>query len=108
MFVPVAFTQVMFEAFSVDPVDRMRLPVTVRFVAVAFVTIKVEPLMLFAKRLVPVAFVKFRVVTVVEAADKAPVRARVVPVAFVNVKFWRVVRPETTRAAMLAVPVTVR
>src|SRR3989338_7572328 len=74
----------------------------------AFVVVVFPKTPFVTKMLDPVAFVKFRVVTVVEAADRAPVRVKVVPVAFANVKFWRVVRPETTRAAMLAVPVTVR
>src|SRR3989344_2465620 len=82
--------------------------VAVRFEMKAFVVVVFPKTPFVTKMLDPVAFVKFNVVTVVLAAERAPVRVRVVPVAFANVKFWRVVRPETARDAMLAVPVTVR
>jgi hypothetical protein len=41
-----------------------------------------------------VPFVKFNVVTVLDPAEKLPVRARVVPEAFVKLAFWRAVKPE--------------
>src|SRR3989338_6434879 len=104
VFVPVAFTQVRFVGLK----EVTLKVVAVRFEMKAFVVVVFPKTPFVTKMLDPVAFVKFRVVTVVEAADRAPVRVKVVPVAFANVKFWRVVRPETTRAAMLAVPVTVR
>src|SRR3989344_498513 len=104
VFVPVAFVQVMFVGLN----EVTLKVVAVRFEMKAFVVVVFPKTPFETKMLDPVAFVKFRVVTVVEAADRAPVRVKVVPVAFANVKFWRVVRPETARAAMLAVPVTVR
>src|SRR3989338_7042735 len=104
VFVPVAFVQVMFVGLK----EVTLKVVAVRFEMKAFVVVVFPKTPFVTRMLDPVAFVKFRVVTVVEAADRAPVRVKVVPVAFANVKFWRVVRPETTRAAMLAVPVTVR
>ena len=104
VFVPVAFVQVMLVGLR----EVTLKVVAVRFEMKAFVVVVFPKTPFETKMLDPVAFVKFRVVTVVEAADRAPVRVKVVPVAFANVKFWRVVRPETARAAMLAVPVTVR
>ena len=65
--------------------------VQVRFVKVSFVAMRFVNWPVVAKRLIPVAFVKFRVVTVDDPAEKFPVRFKVVPDPFVNVKFWRVV-----------------
>src|SRR3989344_4677641 len=93
VFVPVAFVQVMLVTFKVDPVGMVRLPVTVRFVVVAFVAVK---------------FDVFRFVKLPVAAVRVLETKRFVPVPDRNVKFWRVVRPETARDAILAVPVTVR
>src|SRR3989344_3525930 len=104
VFVPVAFVQVMFVGLK----EVTLKVVAVRFEMKAFVVVVFPKTPFVTKMVDPVAFVKFNVVTVVLAADRAPVSVRVVPVAFANVKFWRVVRPETARAAMLAVPVTVR
>ena len=53
-------------------------------------------------REVPVAFVKFRVVTVVLAADKAPVRVRVVAVALIQVRSPSCERPEMERLVPVA------
>src|SRR3989344_280906 len=103
-FVEVVFVQVMFVGLK----EVTLKVVAVRFEMKAFVVVVVPKTPFVTKMLDPVAFVKFNVVTVVLAAERAPVSVRVVPVAFANVKFWRVVRPETARAAMLAVPVTVR
>src|SRR3990167_2618726 len=104
VFVPVAFVQVMFVGLK----EVTLKVVAVRFEMKAFVVVVFPKTPFVTKMLDPVAFVKFNVVTVVLAAERAPVSVRVVPVAFANVKFWRVVRPETARAAMLAVPVAVR
>src|SRR3989344_1705328 len=104
VFVPVAFVQVMFVGLK----EVTLKVVAVRFEMKAFVVVVFPKTPFVTKMVDPVAFVKFNVVTVVLAADKAPVRVKVVPVAFANVKFWRVVRPETARDAILAVPVTVR
>src|SRR3989344_747539 len=103
-FVEVVFVQVMFVGLK----EVTLKVVAVRFEMKAFVVVVFPKTPFVTKMLDPVAFVKFNVVTVVLAAERAPVSVRVVPVAFANVKFWRVVRPETARAAMLAVPVTVR
>src|SRR3989338_7740992 len=83
-------------------------PVMLRFVPVAFAQTR-GPVTFSAD---PVAFVKFRVVTVEEPAEKFPVSARVVPVAFVQTTLVeiRLVRPRAVPVAFVQTrgPVTFR
>jgi hypothetical protein len=113
--VPVVFVKLSVVTVE-DPAERLPVrarlvpvpPVKERFVMVPFVRFALVPTMFVpikvpAKREVPVAFVKLSVVTVLDPAERLPVRARVEPVAFVKLSVWR-----EESAVTESVPVTLK
>ena len=104
--VPVVFVICAEVTMSVVPtMDVAPMFVDVTFAALNAVAVIEAPVMLPAYRLVPVAPVKFSVVTVVDAALSVPVRERPVPVAPENPRFVAKREVEVTLVPTIVVPV---